>query len=51
MIFLITFLTFVVVMFAMALKILLGRSTELRRGCGDDCRCVRPKKIDREHRQ
>jgi len=39
MLFLITFFVFLVAMAAMALKLLLGRSAEFRRGCGAECAC------------
>jgi hypothetical protein len=39
MLFLITFAFFALAMTAMALKLLLGRTGELRRGCGAECEC------------
>ncbi|MEX0707378.1 MAG: hypothetical protein WD078_05395 [Woeseia sp.] len=38
--YLIVFLALCLVMVGMSLKILLGRSTELKRGCGTQCECV-----------
>jgi len=40
MLFLITFAFFALAMTAMALKLLLGRTDELRRGCGAECKCA-----------
>ena len=40
MIFLITFIVFCIVMLAMALKVILGESAELKRGCGNECACL-----------
>lgn len=40
MLYLIVFLVLCLVMVGMSLKILLGRSAELKRGCGMHCECV-----------
>lgn len=40
MLYLIVFMVLSLVMVGMSLKILLGRSTELKRGCGTQCECV-----------
>jgi hypothetical protein len=45
--FLITFIVLCLVMGAMGLNVLIGRSRELSRGCGKDCECLssgRPQK-------
>ena len=40
MLYLITFAVFAIAMAGMALKLLLGRSDELQRGCGAECKCA-----------
>jgi hypothetical protein len=38
--FFITFSVLILVMALMALKLILGRSDEIQRGCGTDCECI-----------
>lgn len=40
MLYLTVFLALCLVMAGMSLKIVLGRSTELKRGCGMQCECL-----------
>lgn len=44
MLFIFTFFAFAFVMLAMALSVLLGRKTELTRGCGRECECLQNRK-------